>query len=57
MTTLIICLIILAMEILPIGSWLVSQGLRYVLPILFSLVLLATFVLSPVWSEPSLSLV
>ncbi|KZD13070.1 hypothetical protein J3U91_00058 [Oenococcus oeni] len=57
MTTLIICLIILAMEILPIGSWLASQGLRYVLPILFSLVLLATFVLSPVWSEPSLSLV
>ncbi len=45
MITLLICLLILMIVALPIGPWLTKHGLALLIPIFFSLVLIATLVM------------
>ena len=46
MSTILVIVIILALELLPIDSWLTKYNMAIVIPIFFSLALIAVFVLS-----------
>ena len=45
-TTLVIIIIILALELLPIDTWLIKYNMAIAKPMFFSLALIAVFVLS-----------
>ena len=45
-TTLVIIIIILALELLPIDTWLIKYNMAIAKPIFFSLALIAVFILS-----------
>ena len=46
MSTILVIVIILALELLPIDSWLTKYNMAIVIPIFFSLALIAVFILT-----------